>query len=103
MLEKDFQKQIIDLAHHYGWLIAHFRPAQNAKGRWRTPVGADGTGYPDLTLVHPTRGIIFWEVKSEKGKPSTQQTVWLDALSVHVEARIVRPADWDYIQSRLAR
>ena len=51
--EKTFQRQVIDLLHLFGYRVAHFMPAMNAKGQWRTPVSADGKGFPDLVAVRP--------------------------------------------------
>lgn len=78
MTEKDFQEQIVTLAHLYHYRVAHFRPAQTSKG-WRTPVSADGKGFPDLCLVGNGR-LIFAEVKSGKNKLSTEQWEWLEDL-----------------------
>jgi hypothetical protein len=61
----------------YGWRAAHFRPARTAKG-WRTPVAADGAGFPDLVLVRRTR-IVAAELKSGRvtrtacGIPATDE------------------------------
>ena len=41
MPEYAWQALVIDIAHVGGFTVAHFRPAQNAEGRWRTPVGAE--------------------------------------------------------------
>jgi hypothetical protein len=103
--EAEFQAQIIDAAHLMGYRVAHFRPAQNSRGQWRTPVAADGKGFPDLVLVRPdwnNRGrpprMVFAELKSSTGRLSTDQAAWIDDLiSAGVEAYIWRPKDWDDI------
>ena len=97
MSESDLQAQIIDLAHLYGWRVAHFRPAQTKYG-WRTPVSADGKGFPDLCLVKGGK-LIFWEVKSGVLLLSKEQAEWLDWLGPvdGVIARVVRVDDWEYI------
>ena len=79
MKESDFQKQVIDLAHVFGWKIAHFRPAMTEKG-WRTAVSGDGKGFPDCVLVKPPR-VIFAELKTDIGKISPAQAEWLNLLS----------------------
>lgn len=43
--EIQWQAQVIELAHILGWTVAHFRPALTKHG-WRTPVQADGAGFP---------------------------------------------------------
>jgi len=76
--ERDFQGFVIDLAHVYHWKVAHFRPALTKRG-WRTPVSADGKGFPDLCLVRDR--IIFIECKSQKGKLSLDQEFWRIGLT----------------------
>ena len=88
--EADLQAAIIDLAHLLGWRVAHFRPAQNSRGAWRTAVSADGAGFPDLVLVR-NGVVIFVELKSEKGRISPAQEAWLAALP---HSLVWRPADW---------
>ncbi|MCJ7634177.1 VRR-NUC domain-containing protein [Candidatus Bathyarchaeota archaeon] len=99
--EEDFLRQVIDLAHVYGWKVAHFRPAQTARG-WRTAVQGDGAGFPDLVLVRER--VIFAELKSEKGKVSDAQWAWKDVLqSAMAEFYIWRPSEWDEIVECLKR
>ena len=99
--EEDFKSWVIDCAHLFGWRLAHFRPGMTQKG-WRTPVEADGGGYPDLTLVRER--VIWAEIKSEKGKLSQGQQEWLDTLkAAGQEVYIWRPGDRDRIQEILAR
>lgn len=78
MTEADLQRAVIDTAHALKWMVAHFRPAQTARG-WRTPVEAEGAGFPDLVLVRATR-LIFAELKGERGRVSELQRGWLTAL-----------------------
>jgi hypothetical protein len=79
--EADWTAYVIDLAHRYGWLVAHFRPARTATG-WRTPVQADGAGFPDLVLVNPwQRQLVFAELKARNGHPSRAQLNWLANLA----------------------
>ncbi|MEN6370511.1 MAG: VRR-NUC domain-containing protein [Armatimonadota bacterium] len=93
--EDPFQQQVIDLAHYLGWTVAHFRPALTKKG-WRTPVQADGKGFPDLVLVRER--VIYAELKSDTNKPSPDQRDWLDKLNLaEQEVYIWRPRDWDEI------
>jgi hypothetical protein len=93
--EGSFQAVVIDVARLAGWRVAHFRAARTAQG-WRTPVTADGAGWPDLVLVRPPR-LIFAELKSESGKLRPRQTEWLDVLRLlpQAETYLWRPSDWD--------
>ncbi|MCJ7828135.1 MAG: VRR-NUC domain-containing protein [Dehalococcoidia bacterium] len=101
MKEEDFLKQVIELAHLCGWLIFHARPAMTSKG-WRTPVQADGAGFPDLVLVRER--VIFAELKSEKGKLSDTQKVWRDAiLAADGEYYTWKPSEWDDVVDKVSK
>jgi VRR-NUC domain len=77
--EAELQQAVIETARTFGFLVAHFRPAKTNKG-WRTPVSADGKGFPDLVMVHPLRGLMFAELKSDRGNLSPDQKRWITAL-----------------------
>jgi hypothetical protein len=99
--EQAFQAVVVETARLAGWRCAHFRPARTDKG-WRTPVTADGAGWPDLVLVRPPR-ILFVELKSETGQLRPNQTEWLDVLRLlpQVEVYLWRPGDWDTVVETL--
>lgn len=111
--ETAFQRSVIELAQRLGWKVAHFRKAQNNRGQWRTPVAADGKGFPDLVLVRDR--IIFAELKQDDKYPTPAQREWLDAINeatagdpppcerTIVETRVWRPRDWDAIVGTLTR
>jgi len=97
VLEKDFLKTVIELAHLCGWRIAHFRTSMSQTGRYLTAVQGDGAGFPDLVLVRDR--VIFAELKSDKGKLSEAQEMWIYALStaMRVGVYVWKPSDWDEI------
>lgn len=114
--EAAFQQQVLDLAALGGWRVAHFRPAQTARG-WRTAVAADGAGFPDLVLVRGPE-LIFAELKTEKGRLRAEQEAWLSDLQAVasglraagepappavVDVYVWRPSDFDEINARLRR
>ena len=108
MTEAQFQRSVIELAQLNGWKVAHFRTAQNSKGAWRTPVAADGAGFPDLVLVKDR--VIFAELKTNRGRVRPEQRAWHDALTEArvkaqstgvVDAVVWRPKDWDDILATL--
>jgi hypothetical protein len=92
--ESDLLRAVTDMAAIYGWEWVHFRPAQTSRG-WRTPVqGPLGKGWPDLVLVHPSKGrLLFAELKSDTGSLSPAQVYVHSILPVHVW----RPRDLDAI------
>jgi hypothetical protein len=102
MTEAAEQQALIETAQLLGWMVAHFRPAKTAKG-WRTPVSADGAGFPDLVLVRDR--IVFAELKGSKTPVQDDQTAWLDRIiAAGGEAYLWRlPADFDTARAILER
>lgn len=99
--EASFQKAVIDLARLNGWIVAHFRPAQNSRGEWRTPVAADGKGFPDLVLVRER--VLFRELKTDRGRLSQEQWSWIAQLGdAGADAGVWMPRDWDRIVEELS-
>lgn len=117
--EREFQRQVTDLAELFGWQWAHFRPAQTARG-WRTPVsGPLGAGFPDLVLARPKDGrLIFAELKRDGAKTTPDQDRVLElleqvagpergsrnfdpAVRPQVEVFIWRPADLEQVMAVL--
>lgn len=98
--ERGFQGAVVDLARLTGWRVAHFRPAQTALG-WRTPVEADGQGFPDLVLV---RERVLWrELKADRGRLTAEQRAWISALAAAGEdVAVWRPRDWPVVVATLA-
>jgi hypothetical protein len=105
--EAGFMEVVISYAHLRGWRVAHFRPAMTAHG-WRTPVQADGKGWPDLVLVRPPRMVaseLKRDVKTEAARArqlTPDQARWLaDLAGAGVETFCWRPADWPAVQETL--
>lgn len=97
--EKAFQAQVIRLAELHGWMVYHtFDSRRSAKG------------FPDLVLVRYTHHpcLIFAELKTERGRVSVAQSVWIRALQV-VAAKcpnlmgvfVWRPSMWSEIERAL--
>ena len=102
LTERDFMRQVTELAELFGWQWAHFRPAMTTKG-WRTAVsGPLGKGWPDLVLVRERdRRLIFAELKRDSTYPTPEQRAvmeTLDRLDSSVESFVWRPRDWDEIE-----
>jgi hypothetical protein len=99
MREDDLVRAIINALTRTGWRACHFRPAQTAGG-WRTAVQGH-TGFPDIIAVHPQRGVLVIECKSERGQLTDEQIArrqWFEAVEDRypgaIEYRLVRPDDW---------
>lgn len=96
LLEKDFARQLFEtkkgLATLTGWnRVYHTFRSRNSPA-----------GFPDWVLIRDR--IIYAELKSEKGKPSDAQIVWLDALALAGgEVYLWRPSDLDEIAQILSR
>ncbi len=102
MNEKQFEDQVIDLAHLNGFRVAHFTQAQVRPGVWATPVKADGKGFPDLVLVRDR--VIFAELKSDRGSVRIDQGIWAQSLtSAGAEMYLWRPKDLEEIAAVLSR
>lgn len=105
--ESDFQKQVIEYAHLLGYKVAHFRSVcvkrKNGTESWQTPVQADGEGFPDLIIIRERDGrMVVAELKSNVGKLSKKQTVWISLFrSGGTEAYVWRPSDWNEIEKVL--
>lgn len=97
MSEDDLLEAVLESASTYGWLAFHPRPARvRAEGRetYRTAMQGD-PGFPDLVLSHPKAGVLFRELKSERGTVDLDQQVWLAALADGgANVAVWRPTDW---------
>jgi hypothetical protein len=81
VLEKDWQRQVRDLAQTLG-----YRRAYHTFDSRRSD-----TGFPDLVLVGHKR-VIFLELKREQGKVSAAQAEWIAALRDNgAEVYVARP------------
>jgi hypothetical protein len=91
--EKDWQRQVVDLAGILGW--EHYHP-------WLSIHSA--RGWPDLALCRPPR-LILAELKTEKGKTTAAQDRWLELLGAcpGVETYLWRPSDLEAIRDLLLR
>ena len=101
LTEKDFQRQVVELAKILGWRVYH-----PFLSKWSE------RGFPDLTMVRARdRRLLFAELKREKGVVSEAQREWIDLLGaldighdrphaddVSVEVFVWRPSDWDEIE-----
>jgi len=91
---KDLQKAVIDLARTLGWKVAHFSAMQGRDGIWRTPVAADGKGFPDLMLVRDRTIVV--EIKGDGDRLRPDQKDWMTAFRMAgTAAHVWTPGSWD--------
>lgn len=90
--EAGFQLAVCDLLDLHGWLWWH-----DNFSRWNK------RGLPDLLALRGPR-MLALELKTAKGRETPEQLGWLDALSQipGVEARIIRPADFEALKRLIA-
>ncbi len=86
MTEKDWQKQVIDLARLFGFRVFH--PWLSIRSE---------KGWPDLALFRPGRFLLA-ELKTETGKlPASQESMIADLRAAGVEVHVWRPTDLDHV------
>lgn len=91
MSERAFQWRVVALARQLGWKEFHQFDSRRSQPGW-----------PDLVLIRRPR-IVFLELKSESGRATDVQLETLAALQdCGLEARLVRPSDWEAIQETLS-
>ena len=90
--EKELQSRIERLAKITGWLYYHTFDSRRST-----------SGFPDVTLCEPRRGVVFAELKSGTGRLTDEQREWLLALAATGEtACLWRPRHMNDIASFLA-
>ena len=89
--EKDFLAGVTELATLAGWLVYHTYDSRRSQA-----------GFPDLTMAKGGR-LIFAELKTQKGRVTPLQQVWLDELEKikEVEVYLWRPSNMDEIVGKL--
>jgi hypothetical protein len=98
--EASFLQQVKALAYIHKWSLHHSQPSMTRTGRYIT---TGSVGFPDIVMAHETKGLIFAELKTSKGRASEAQLHWLRTLHPHAECYLWRPSDLDYIAERLGR
>jgi hypothetical protein len=101
--EREFQRDVLELARAHGWRRAHFAPARVRRGgkeSYETPVRGDGRGFPDVILVREV--VIVAELKTDTGRLTEDQRQWLAAFrAAGIAASVWRPRDMDLIRKAL--
>lgn len=100
--EKIWMDKVIHIALMCGWQVDHTPPMRYPNGAVRT---GGLRGKPDLCLIHPAgRGIIWAELKTEKGRLSPEQVKVIGSLKANgAEVYVWRPSQIDLVAERLGR
>lgn len=90
MYERDWQRRITDSCDYLGLTYHHETDSRRSRA-----------GFPDLVIVGPG-GVVFAELKAERGRVRPQQQEWIVALKeAGAEVHIWRPSDWNAVLDRL--
>lgn len=101
--EREWQRQVLELAQILGWRTMHVRPAMGSKKHgWVTPTSL--SGWPDLTLWHPKqKRVVFVELKTDRGRLTDgQREVLGSLLGAGQEVYVWRPSELDEVQACLS-
>ena len=80
---------VVQLAKLQHWTVYHTYNSQRSE-----------PGFPDLVLVK--HKCIFRELKTDKGRITEPQKLWINKLQeAGADAKIWRPKDWDEIEETL--
>lgn len=102
--ERQFQRSVTALATATGWAWWHVSDSRRSAGG-RVVGDATVAGLPDLLMAHPSRGIVFAELKRQDGKVRDSQRRAFDVLApaarcatltdCKVRVHLWRPSDYD--------
>lgn len=105
--EASFQKRVIEYAEKHGWQVVHVTPARWVPGHGLVP-DAEQRGFPDLMFLRPVDGVrrpyglIFAELKTERGRIRQGQPEWQRALQdAGIPCFLWRPSSWGEIETVL--
>ena len=102
--EASFQDRVVKTAHSLGWRTFAVRKSAAGSAKTGKLISmVTKKGWVDLVLWKNNE-IIFWELKSDKGKLSPEQAEVLESLAplefIH-RVGCVRPRDWEEIEGIL--
>lgn len=88
--EKEFQRAVVEMAAHLGWLCVHF-PAMLA----------NPSGWPDLICFRDGK-VLVAELKTERGTLGPRQKEWVENLrEAGITVHVWRPSSWPAIEATL--
>lgn len=98
----EFQQQVLELAHPFGWRHLHVRRSIGKGRKWVTTTNLKG--WPDLLLMRPDRGYVAAELKIPPDSATVEQAELLAyfATMPATVSKLWTPDDWDDIRDTLA-
>lgn len=92
MLERELEAEVEALLRLAGWRYYHTHDSRRSVA-----------GFPDIVAIRGTRLLVL-ELKSESGKPTSEQYAWLEDFDrVGAQAYVVRPSNLDELAAIVAR
>ncbi len=94
MSEREFQTHVEQALRDRGWMVFHVRDSRLM-----------AAGLPDVLAVAPGRRMLLYELKRERRfriRPAQAAVIAALAGNPGVDARIIRPSEWDAVLAGLA-
>ncbi len=99
MSEAELARNVESLLDLYKWRWCHFRPAvvtKNGEKTYRTALSGSPGFFDYVAVKQDGSRLVFFELKSEKGKQSKEQEIWhiLFLNRPGLKVYLWKPSDW---------
>lgn len=102
LTHEEWQAQVVDAAHIFGWHHLHVRRSIGRGKRWVTATNVDG--WPDLLLWRDGGGFLAIELKVGRDKATLEQEQVLAQLArAGAQTMVAYPQDWPAVEAALRR
>lgn len=96
----EFQEQVVEAAHVFGWHHLHIRRSIGKGKRWVTSTNV--VGWPDLLLWRDGSGFLAIELKVGRDKATVEQEQVLAQLArAGAVTMVAYPDDWPKVEAAL--
>ena len=100
LTHEQWQQQVIDAAHLFGWQHLHVRRTRGRGSAWTT--STNRKGWPDLFLWHARHGFAAIELKVGRDTATPEQLEVLHELdAAGARTLVAYPSDWDAVERLL--
>lgn len=100
MTETEWQAQVVEAAHLFGWNHLHVRRTLGKGKTWVT--STNRKGWPDLFLWHREHGFLAIELKVGRNTATPEQMAVLDELlTAGARVAVAYPEDWPSVERLL--